>query len=90
MVNAKPLCDARDVVEIADDLRGHGDLFVGEAVIMQLVNVLSGQRSWGECQFNGVVAQRAIRGRETCLPIVECQLPRDGLISGLQTEVLGV
>jgi len=71
VIDAQALGDTRDVIEIADDLSGDGDLFVRKPALSQSLDIALVHGSRREREFNGVVAQRAVVIRQIGQPIVE-------------------
>lgn len=87
-VDTKSVGNAIDIVEITDDLCGDSDLLIIESRSTKRGQMMFRETGGGECQSDGVVAQRPVSVTQIGPAIVKHQLFSQFGISGLQTEVV--
>lgn len=89
-INTQPLGDPVDVIEVADDLNAEGDLFVGETMLDEPIEVRFLHRAGVKRQLGGKIAKRAVFPAQGRAAIIVDQLVGRFILSRLRTEVLRV
>ena len=87
VIDAEPVADSVDVIEVRDHLSCDGDRLVIEALAAEALNIGRDDASRDERQLDGVVAQGAVRFGQVRPAMVVDELLRERLVVGLPTEV---
>lgn len=85
--NIQAIGDSIDIVEIADGLRGNGDLMVVKAVRLKRFDVTCVNLTGGECQLDRIKAERIVCGAKSTFAKIKDKLVGSFGVFRLRTEV---